>query len=140
MAIDARKGAKKWARRVAGAQEDYVDGVTNPIKDWGKETMASEARYKEGVTKAAQEGRFGKGVAKAGTKKWQTGAILKGPGRWVEGVAGAEDSQAEGFAPYADVINKTVLPTRYPRGDVRNIERVKVLAMALADKKKALRT
>ena len=68
---------EKWQRKVGQAGPDYQAGVNNPKKDWATETSKAEPRYKEGVTKAANEGRFGKGVNKAGTEKWRKGATGK---------------------------------------------------------------
>ncbi len=138
MAIDAKKIAAKWSRVTQQRTEDYAEGVKNPGKDWGKETVAAEARYKEGVIKAAGEGRFGKGVKSAGTEKWQKGAVEKGINRWPEGVRVAENAQAEGFAPYADVINAVKPAPRFPRGDVRNLQRVADYANALSKKRQEL--
>lgn len=130
--------ASKWGRVTPGRSEDYQSGVTNPTKDWETNTKAAEDRYKDGVTKASARGAFGKGVAKAGTKKWQEKATTIGVNRWAEGVQAGQDAYAEGFAPYADVISRTTLPARYPKGDSRNINRVTVMAKAMRDKKESL--
>jgi hypothetical protein len=39
------------------------------------------------------------------------------------------------FAPYADVIKATTLTPRFPRGDLRNLDRVKTISQALRKKK-----
>jgi len=138
MAVDAKKTAAKWARVTQTRTEDYIAGVKDPGKDWATETGAAEPRYKEGVIKAANEGRYARGVKKAGTDKWQKGAVEKGATRWPEGVRVAEDAQAEGFAPYAAVINAVKPSPRYPRGDSRNLQRVADYANALAKKRQEL--
>lgn len=127
--------AAKWARVTPERAADYEEGVKNPKKDWATETKAAEGAYKDGITKAIQQNRFGKGVEKAGTAKWQEGAVTKGVERFGPGVAGAADKYEKGFAPYRDVLEKLVLPQRYAKGDVRNYERGKVTGMALHDKK-----
>jgi len=125
----------KWKRKVAGASEDYRDGVTNPKSDWQTETLKAEARYKTGVTQAASEGRFGKGVSKAGTEKWKKGALEKGVTRWPEGVAQAEDEYRSGMGDVLNTIAGVTLPARGPKGDPRNYERVKAIGDALHRKK-----
>ena len=127
--------ARKWARVTPARTEDYKIGITNPSKDWATETAAAEDRYITGVTEAAQAGRFGAGVAKAGTTKWSEKAIAKGIPRWGPGVQIAEADYLKGFAPYRDVIERTVLPPRYAKGDPRNIERVAAIANALHEAK-----
>ena len=125
----------KWKRKVAGASEDYRDGVMNPKADWATETGKAEGRYKTGVTQAANEGRFGKGVARAGTEKWNEGAMEKGISRWPEGVAMAEDEYRSGMGDVLNTISSVTLPAKGPKGDPRNYERVKAIGDALHKKK-----
>jgi len=127
--------AAKWARVTPQRVGDYEQGVRNPTTDWAQATEAAEDNYKTGVTKAAQEGRFGAGVKKAGTGKWQRKTLEKGPNRFAEGVAISEPEFQAGFDPFRETIANTVLPPRFPKGDPRNIDRVKVMAAALRKKK-----
>lgn len=124
---------EKWKRKVSGAQSDYVQGIKNPREDWETATKAAEQRYKEGVTRAAAEGRFGKGVATAGTEKWKKGATEKGPARWAEGVNAAEDEYRGGMTEVLNVIQGTNLPPRGAKGDPRNYERTKAIGQRLHD-------
>jgi len=123
--------AAKWARVTPGRAEDYRRGVENPRKNWEQETAAAADRWNAGVDLARAENRFVNGVHRAGFAKWQQGAVTKGVARWPEGVRGAQDAYQRGFAPYRDVIERTDLPPRGPKGDPANIERVRVLAQAL---------
>ena len=125
----------KYARVTPQRSEDYEKGITNPKTDWEAATAAAEPAYKDAVTKAANEGRFGRGVHAAGTAKWKARAKAVGPARFAEGVANAGPDYQKGFAPYHEVISATVLPPRYAKGDVRNIQRVAVLCAACHAKK-----
>ncbi|GAH74924.1 unnamed protein product [marine sediment metagenome] len=127
--------AAKWARVTPERTADFAAGVAAPRRDWKAETMAAEARYKEGVTKAAAEGRFGKGVAAAGTDKWKRKVTTIGVDRFGPGVMAAGTDYEAGFSPYRDTIAATTLPERYSTGDPRNIKRVEVIAKALHDRK-----
>ena len=127
--------AEKWGRVTPARTEDYEKGVKDPKKDWETQAKGAEGIYKESVIRAANEGRYGRGVSKAGTEKWQRKTIDKGVMRWGPGVSLAEDDYAEGFAPYRDVIERTDIGPRYPKGDPRNIQRVAKLAAALHEKK-----
>lgn len=127
--------AEKWARVTPQRTQDYQEGVQNPRTDWEQATKAAAQSQAEGVQKAIAEKRFEKGVAKAGTGKWQEGATGKGVQRWGTGVQAAGEAYAEGFQPFADTIKNTKLPPRYPKGDPRNIERVKAMASAMHAKK-----
>lgn len=129
--------ARKFAEVTPLRADEYAAGIQNPGKDWETETKAAEANYKTAVTKAAQEGRFGRGVANAGTAKWQANALRFGPGRFAEGVREAGPAYQEGFGPFRDTIAGLTLPPRRPTGDPGNIERVRVIAEALHKKKLA---
>ena len=123
----------KWRTKVASAQGDYLDGVTNPKADWQTETSKAEASYEQGVTQAISRKSFGKGVAKAGTAKWQKGATEKGPARWVDGVSKAEDEYRQGMGEVIQVIEGTQLPPRGPKGDPKNYDRTRILGSKLHD-------
>lgn len=133
------KVSEKWKRVAQVSQAEYEDGVKNPRTDWATATKAAEGAYKKGVTEAAAAGRFGKGVDKAGTSKWQTNAINKGPSRWSNGISLSTSNYEDGFKPYHDTIASLNLPPRGPKGDPANIARVSAVAKALHDKKIALK-
>lgn len=122
---------EKWQRRVGQAGPDYTAGVTDPGVDWEGPTKAAENNYKEAVTKAAQEGRFGKGVAKSGNEKWRRKTTEVGPTRWAQGVGAAGDDYDKGMAPVLSAIGGATLPPRYPAGDPRNLERVRAMNEAV---------
>ncbi|MCK4626063.1 MAG: hypothetical protein KAV00_12175 [Phycisphaerae bacterium] len=124
-----------WKRRSAASTPDYTAGIQNPRKDWASETVAAEENYNAGVQAAVARGAFGKGVADAGTDKWKRNALSKGVQRWASGIALAENAYVAGFTPYAQVIANTTLPPRGPKGDPKNIERVRVMADALHQEK-----
>jgi len=127
--------ASKWARVTPQRTEDYQQGVTNPKVPWAEATLAAAKNQADGVQEAIREKRFEKGVTKAGNSAWQQGAINKGVNRFGEGVQMSQEKYAAGFAPFAQVIESTTLPPRYPKGDPRNVERVKAIANALRQKK-----
>lgn len=129
------KVTKTWAKRAAAARDEYLDGVQNPRKDWEQETAASVERYEAGLQASFANQSFQKGVADAGTRKWQTRASSVGPGRFSEGVRGAEPEYRAGFARFHSRIAATDLPPRGPKGSPENIERVRIMAEALHDEK-----
>jgi len=133
--VDTAAIAEKYGRVTPARAADFEAGVKAPMEDWAAKTSAAESNYAEGVQTAIGNKSFGKGVAKAGTAKWQRKTIEIGVGRWGTGVrAGQPDYQA-GFDPYQKVIQATTLPPRYPKGDPRNIDRVNAMAKALHDAK-----
>jgi len=125
----------KWTRVTPGRTEDYKLGIQNPRRDWESETKAAEDNWKAGIDAAASKGMFGRGVGKAGTKKWQEKALKKGPGRFAEGVYLAGPDYETGFKPYRDAIERVDLGPRFPRRDPRNLDRVKRVVDALVTEK-----
>lgn len=129
------KTTKTWAKRAAAARDEYLDGVQNPRKDWESETAAAVERYEAGLNEAFGNQSFQKGVAAAGTRKWQQRAAKVGPGRFSEGVRGAEPEYRAGFSRFHARIAATDLPPRGPKGSPENLERVRIMAEALHDEK-----
>jgi len=123
--------SKKWTDVSQRSQGSYEEGVKNPRRSWSEATAAAEASYEQGVSQAIQQKRFGKGVKAAGDSAWSKGAIEKGPGRWAEGVRVGQSNYEKGFAPFRQVIENTTLPPRGPKGDPKNIDRVRAMAGAL---------
>jgi hypothetical protein len=126
---------EKWARVTPGRTEDYTLGIKNPKRDWAQAATSAKESHKAAMQAAATADSYAKGVAKAGTARWQDKATRKGPSRFAEGVAIAAPDYGTGFSPYADTIKATSLPVRYPKGDLRNLDRVKVISQALRKKK-----
>jgi hypothetical protein len=127
--------AAKWSRRTSSATQEYTEGVQNPRTSWQQATVAAAGSQAAGVQAAIAAKSFEKGVAKAGDQRWQQKAISKGASRFGPGVADAQADYETGFAPYAQVIQSTQLPPRGPKGDPKNIERVRVMASALRARK-----
>ena len=130
------KIAEKWARVTPQRSADYEAGVRDPIRDWATNTAAANDAYKAGVQAAITKELFKKGIARVGTEKWKRRAVEVGPQRFSQGVQVAQPDYEKGFAPFRDVIEKTTLPPRFAKGDPRNIDRVRVMAAALADAKR----
>ena len=131
-----RAGASsRFVSRASQATDTYESGVRNPRTPWAAATLAAEKNQAEGSQKAIAEKRFSKGVSKAGDAAYLKGAVEKGTARFAQGVQAAEGAYAQGVAPYTSVIESTSLPARYPKGDPRNLDRVKAITTALHAKK-----
>ena len=128
--------AEKWARVTPQRAADFELGVKNPRRPWKESAKAAESTYEAGIQAGIARKAFGKGVEAAGNEKWQRRSVEVGPTRFAQGVQVAQPDYEKGFAKYRDVIEKTTLPPRYPKSDPRNIDRVKVMADALAKAKR----
>lgn len=121
----------KWTTVTPQRTADYEKGVKSPRADWEASTVAANAAWKEGVSKASTADRFATGVKKAGSAAWSKGAQTKGVQRWGPGVQLAGGKYGDGFAPYHQAIGGLTLPVRFARGDARNYQRVEAVGKAL---------
>ena len=121
----------KWQRRASVAAPDYQAGVQNPRQAWDVATKNAEANYRQGVTQAATEGRFGKGVSRVGNEKWLKGATVKGPARFVEGVNVGAPNFQDRINQVLTTIEGVTLPPRGPKGSPANYNRVTPIGEAL---------
>ncbi len=134
---DVTRIASKWARVAPQRTQDYSEGVAAPRRSWAASAAAAQSTHEAAMVKAATAKSFSKGVRAAGDQKWQSHAQTKGVNRFAEGVSIAEPDYRAAFTPFAEVIARTALPPRFPKGDPRNLDRVKVLAVALNARKGA---
>ena len=121
----------KWTRVTPGRSEDYKLGIQNPRRDWATQAANAKDNYKAGVDAAHAKNLFQKGIQKAGSDKWRTKALAKGPGRFREGVFGAGGDYEKGFAPFRDAIEKVNLGPKFPKRDPRNLDRVRTVVTAI---------
>lgn len=134
MAINVRSAAeiaKKFIKVAPQRTEDYKRGVETSQNDWERNTAQAEERYVEGVTIAAAEGRFGRGVAKAGNAKYKQNTLTKGVRNWPIGIRDSEEAYRKGMEPVVAVLQGIDLPPRFPKGDPRNIDRVTAVTVPL---------
>lgn len=123
----ADKVAAKYASKATAAGGDYKDGLDFPKRDQAEAALAAKDAYTAGVQQAIAEDRFSKGVQAAGSSKWKAKASTVGAQRFTQGVqAGTADYQ-KGIGPVLATIAATELPPRYPKGDPRNLDRVRVM-------------
>ena len=123
--------ARRYVKYAPGRFERFQDGIRNPSKEWEKETKDAEPNYEEGVKKAIARKAFGKGVDACGTAGQQKATIEKGLVRWPEGIRIGEPKMKAGMEDVVKTLEATTLPPKYPKGDPRNIERVRAVAVAL---------
>lgn len=131
----AEEIAAKYARVTPGRSTDYAEGVKAPKKDWKTETSNAAEAWGAGVQEAIGNKRFEKGVAKAGSEKWQRKAVEVGTTRWGAGVIAAKGDYQSGFAPYQAVISAMDRGPKGARGDPRNFDIVIKLGTELHRKK-----
>jgi hypothetical protein len=122
---------EKWARRVAGASQDYEQGARAAGDLWQRAATGAAGNYQAGVTQAASQGRYAKGVTRAGSQKFVRGVVEKGAARFGPGAAAGQPDFTSGIGPVLEVIGRTDLPARGPRGAEGNLARVRAITTAL---------
>lgn len=127
--------AAKWQRNAAMAGDSYTEGVRAPRTPQADAAAAANDTWKAGVQQAVTRDAFVKGVREAGTDKWQRMSIEKGVARYPQGVQVSQPVYQAKAAKFFDVIQSTTLPPKGPKGDPRNIERVRAMATALRNAK-----
>lgn len=128
---DLGLSSDKWVRRASVSGPDYTAGIQAPSRPWATAAAAAEKNYVAGVTQAANQGRYGKGIKAAGEERWRDMSLRKGPGRFVEGISIGRMDWARGFGPYHSAIAALVLPPRGPRRSPANLERVRMITETL---------
>jgi len=114
---------ERWENRSFNAAQDYVEGAKNPKRPWAQSAIAAEANYKSQVIAAANAGRYGKMVAKAGDAAWNNGIDRKGLANYQTGVTGQGSAWATGFSPYQAAYQSFQLGPRGPSNSPANYQR-----------------
>ena len=128
----------KYLRNARAARPSYEEGIRNPRAPWANSASKAKQAYADGVQNAIEHDLFSKGVQRAGDEHWFSRSLNLGAPRYSTGVAAAQSAYSSGFAPHRETLAALQLPERYARGDERNIERVRVIADALHQKRMEL--
>jgi len=129
---DLGQSAKKFSTNASAGSQNYVSGVQSN-QSWAQNTEAAAGTWASGVSAAAANGRFAKGVSKAGQAKWQSAAQSKGQSRFQSAVSSpqAQQNWQTGFQPYATVISALPPAPRGVRGSPQNYQIVQQIGDAL---------
>jgi hypothetical protein len=122
---------EKWARRVAGASQDYEMAAAAAGDVWQRNATAGAGNYQAGVTQAAAQGRYAKGISRVTSSKFVRGVREKGAARFGAGAAAGQPDFQAGIAPVLEVIGRVDFPPRGARGAESNLARVRAVATAL---------
>jgi len=123
--IGIERTVRKYLDRVRVAGPDYEAGVKAPKIPWEEAAAAAKEVYRAAITAPGVPDRFVAGIHAAGMKKWQDMALKKGLARFVPGVELGVDYFKAIMTDILSQIEAIVLPPKGPRGDPKNIERVR---------------
>lgn len=134
--MEVKHNPSKWSTRAAAAGSDYEQGTARPRVPWSQAAAGASENYAAGVNAAIGEGRYGKGVSRAGDATWRKGITEKGRARYSQGVAIGQSEYDSGYRPYAEALRGVSLSPRGPKGT--NYSRVQEVGEALRNAKKSL--
>lgn len=90
MVRTASEASEKWAERIRASGKWMKTGVEKPREDWATKAQAAKAKRDAELMSAIAEDRINKGIAAAGTPKWQKRALDVGVPRWTSDAPKAE--------------------------------------------------
>ena len=133
---DLTSSAQKWSRNAGAAATEFASAAQGAADKWGRNTQGAGANFRQAITAGNMQAKFERGVAKAAQSgKFATKLAKVGASRYSEGVGASQQDWSSGFEPYQGVLSTITYPPRAPRGDARNIERVKVVDTTLNAKR-----
>jgi hypothetical protein len=129
---DLGQAANKFSTNASAGSANYATGVQND-QSWAANTEAAAGTWAQGVSQAAANGKFAKGVGKAGQSAWQQGSVKKGQSRFQTAVSSADAKQKwqAGFSPYASVLAGITKPPKGVKGSPGNYQIVQAIGDAL---------
>ena len=123
--IGLDRTASKWIGRARVARPDYEVGVRAPKEPWLEQTIKARDTFKAAIASPDVPSLFERGVRRAGKERWESMALRKGADRFVPGIEFSDPYYRSQMGDILTEIERITLPTRAPRGDIRNLERVK---------------
>lgn len=130
MAVNTRpieQSMEKWERNSGNAVGDYLIGAKNPRRPWAESAANAEGNYKTAVVAAANAGRFGKGIKKAGNSRWIGQIEKKGGTNYQTGITGSGGDWATGAKPYITAVGSLNLDPRGPKNSAANYNRAQAV-------------
>lgn len=121
---------EKYQRVTPERRVDYEKGVSAPRRPWKSSAKAAVGTYKAAIADSISKDSYNKGLDKVTDSDWSEPAITKGPGRFAEGTMVAGPKFGKGFAKIHAAFKAVTKAPRFPKGDLRNLENVKLFSQA----------
>jgi len=128
----------KWVEETPRRAVYYEREAPAAAGRWESATVAAEATFRAAVTAPGIEKRFSGGVKRVKAAKFERKVRAVGVARFGPGVVAAREDFNTGVGPYIAELGVIDVPTRKPRGDPANLDRVRVIFDALHKKRLAL--
>ena len=125
------KVVDKWQRKASAATEDYRAGVETPRRSWKEAVLAAADAYYAALQNVINQDLWRKALAGISEDEWKRKAIELGVRRYADGVRANADKYAKKMSKVLAILKELTLPPRGPRGDPKNLDRVRVIMEAL---------
>lgn len=135
--LSAAQVGEKWSRSMAGASENYKQGVMAVNESPTEKAAQAADRYVMGVQQSVDSGRFQARLRRITLQDWKSAAINKGAGRLATGAAQAKEKYTQSMGNLLPYIAQGVaqLPAR---GTLeQNLQRMMQMATYMAQYKGA---
>jgi len=129
--IGVERTVSKWLSRARVARPDYEAGIRSPKEPWMEEAIKAKPTFKAAITAPEVPELFERGIKRAGKERWESMALKKGADRFVPGIELSEPYYRGQMTEILSEIERISLPERVPRGDIRNLDRVKNIFVGL---------
>ncbi|MDI6721024.1 MAG: hypothetical protein QMD85_01445, partial [Candidatus Aenigmarchaeota archaeon] len=129
------QSTKNWKQAQSLVPSRYKDGVMAASNVIAK-SIAAEARYAEGVQKAAANQSRAKALANVTDQDWKNKASTDGAQRIAQGMANAEPQFRAGMADVLNTLQSVQLPERTSDPMNNLINRAGPIVQALSNMKK----
>lgn len=107
--LTAQQAADKWANRLSGASQDYINGIQNTQADPAQLAIAQKDVAARNYQAAISSGRWAQKLGAVSQQAWKTAAVTKGAPRLADGAAAAKPRMVTfmtNFLPQLDQITQ----------------------------------
>jgi len=129
--IGIERTVTKWIGRARVARPDYELGIKAPKEPWLEQAIKAKDTFKAAITAPEVPDLFVRGIKRAGKERWEGMALKKGADRFVPGIELSEPYYRGQMTDILAEIERITIPARAPRGDIRNLDRVKKIFQGL---------
>lgn len=124
---DPAKVTGKWNRNLTGATQTIKDGVAAMTVNPMEEAAKQKDRYKDGVQKAVDEGRWERGLRSVSVDDWKTKMTTVGVNRISDGAKAAQQKVMDFHAKFQPIMERAKAQIKtMPKGtEQASLDRVK---------------
>ncbi len=98
--MDPARAAQRWAQQMQNVASKVTEGVSQVVRSPTEAAAARQQAYVDGVQRAAQSGKWARGLRRVSLPQWQQAMIDKGIPRIASGATAAEPKVQQFLAEF----------------------------------------